>query len=91
MFLLKFSSRFKKDLKPYKRDRILLAELEKVLDTLAKGKALPDKNHNHPLIGEFKGCFECHIKPDTLLVYKIERSELIILLLRIGSHSDLFC
>ncbi|HBA36516.1 TPA: type II toxin-antitoxin system YafQ family toxin [Candidatus Falkowbacteria bacterium] len=90
MFLLKFSSRFKKDLKLYKHDKIFLVELEKVLDILAKGKDLPDKNLNHPLIGEFKGCFECHVKPDILLIYKIEKSELIVLLLRAGSHSHLF-
>ncbi len=90
MFLLKYSSRFKKDLKPYGRDKNFLNELENVLDILAKGKDLPDKNHNHRLIGEFKDCFECHIKPDILLIYKIEQSELIVLLLRIGSHSNLF-
>ncbi|MFA5184006.1 MAG: type II toxin-antitoxin system YafQ family toxin [Patescibacteria group bacterium] len=90
MFLLKFSSRFKKDLKSYKHDKNFLIELEKVLDILAKGKELPDKNLNHLLIGEFKGCFECHIKPDILLIYKIEQSELIVLLLRVGSHSNLF-
>ncbi len=90
MFLLKFSSRFKKDLKFYKYDKVFLVELEKVLDILAKGKDLPDKNLNHPLIGEFKGCFECHIKPDILLIYKIEKSELTVLLLRVGSHSNLF-
>jgi len=90
MFLLKFSSRFKKDLKSYKYDKVFLVELEKVLDILAKGKDLPDKNLNHPLIGEFKGCFECHIKPNILLIYKIEKSELIVLLLRVGSHSNLF-
>lgn len=90
MFLLKFSSRFKKDLKSYKYDKVFLVELEKVLDILAKGKDLPDKNLNHPLIGEFKGCFECHIKPNILLIYKIEKLELIVLLLRVGSHSNLF-
>lgn len=90
MFLLKFSSRFKKDLKSYKYDKVFLVELEKVLDILAKGKDLPDKNLNHPLIGEFKGCFECHIKPNILLIYKIEKSELTVLLLRIGSHSNIF-
>ncbi|MFZ4632149.1 MAG: type II toxin-antitoxin system YafQ family toxin [Patescibacteria group bacterium] len=90
MFLLKFSSRFKKDLKPYKRDRVFLIELENVLDILADGRGLPDKYLNHSLIGEFKGCFECHVRPDVLLIYKIEQSELIVLLLRIGSHSNLF-
>ena len=73
-----------------KHDKIFLLALENVLDMLAAGKDLPDKNHNHPLIGEFKGCFKCYVKPDILLVYKIEKSELIILLLRIASHSNLF-
>ncbi len=57
MFLLKYSSRFKKDLKPCRHDKDFLIELEKVLDILAKGRDLPDKNHNHQLIGEFKDCF----------------------------------
>lgn len=90
MFLLKFSSRFKKDLKLYKHNQIFLVELEKVLDLLAKGKDLPVKNLCHPLIGEFKGCFECHLRPDILLIYKIEKTELLVLLLRVGSHSNLF-
>ena len=90
MFSLKYSTHFKKDLKLYKYNKTVLAELEKVLDSLIKGEKLPDKYRNHPLAGEFEGCFELHIKPDVLLVYKIEKSELIILLLRIGSHSDLF-
>lgn len=90
MLQLKYSNRFKKDLKLYKHDKKTLVELEIVLDILVKEKELPDKNHNHPLIGEFKGCFECHVKPDILLIYKIEKEELIILLLRIGSHAELF-
>jgi len=90
MFCLKYSSHFKKDLKAYKHDKSVLAELEKVLDILAKGKSLPEKNYNHSLKGVFKDCFECHIKPDIILVYKIEKLELIVLLLRFGSHSDIF-
>ena len=90
MLLLRYSNHFKKDLKLYKYDKTFLAELEKVLDSLIKGEKLSDKYRNHSLTGEFRVCFELHIKPDILLVYKIEKSELIILLLRIGSHSDLF-
>jgi len=88
--ILKYSSRFKKDLKIYKHDKDLLIELEKVLDILINDKVLPSKNLNHRLSGEFKDCFECHVKPDVILIYKIEKSEITILLLRIGSHSDLF-
>jgi len=69
---------------------MVLIELQKVLDFLAKGEKLPIKYCNHPLIGEFKDCFECHIKPDVLLIYKIEKREVLIILLRIGSHSELF-
>lgn len=90
MLQLKYSNRFKKDLKLYRHDKKTLLELETVLDILVKEKELPDKNHNHPLIGEFKDCFECHIKPDVLLIYKIEKEELIVLLLRVGSRSCLF-
>ncbi|MBU2579206.1 type II toxin-antitoxin system YafQ family toxin [Patescibacteria group bacterium] len=90
MFLLKFSNHFKKDLKHYKHNRVVLKELEKILDILIKGGKLPLKNLNHCLTGEFKNCFECHIKPDTLLIYKIEKSIITILLLMICSHSDLF-
>ncbi|MFA5310365.1 MAG: type II toxin-antitoxin system YafQ family toxin [Candidatus Paceibacterota bacterium] len=90
MFILKYSSRFKKDLKNYKHNKSVLIELEKVLDVLIKGSELPIKNVNHRLSGEFRDCFECHIRPDILLVYKIEKTEITILLLRIGSHSDIF-
>jgi len=86
MFELNYTNRFKKDLKHYGHDDELLKELEKVLSFLASGKKLPEKYLNHPLIGEFKGCYDCHIKPDVLLVYKINKTEITVLLLRIGSH-----
>jgi len=90
MLSLKYSSRFKKDLKRYKNNNAVLNELERILDILVRGKKLLPKNFNHRLAGEFKECFECHIKPDVLLIYKIEKSEIIILLLRIGSPAELF-
>jgi mRNA interferase YafQ len=90
MFILKYSNRFKKDLKLYKHNKAVLVELEKVLDILIRGEELSLKNVNHRLTGEFKDCFECHIKPNILLIYKIEKSEITVLLLRIGSHSELF-
>lgn len=90
MYLLKYSNRFKKELKPYKNNEKVLAELQLVLDYLVKGLNLSKKYRNHQLVGEFKDCFECHIKPDILLVYKKEKNQLLILLLRINSHSNLF-
>lgn len=90
MYLLKYSRHFKKDLRSYRYDKVFLDELEKVLDLLAKGADLPDKYHSHPLSGEFKGCFDCYIRSDIVLIYKIEEATLLILFLRVGSHSKLF-
>ncbi len=45
---------------------------------------------DHPLSGNYEGHRECHITPDWLLIYKIERKILTLLLTRTGTHSDLF-
>ena len=91
MYILKYSKQFKKDLKKCAKQNSRSAnELKKILDLLILGKILDDKYRNHRLKGQFKNCFECHIRPDILLIYKIEKQELMILLLRIGSHADLF-
>jgi len=90
MFYLKYSKRFKKDLKLFKNDKALLLNLEKVLNTILNQKTLDKKYRLHQLCGNFKNCFECHLKTDVLLIYKIKKEENLILLLRIGSHSNLF-
>jgi len=43
---------------------------------------------SHPLKGEWKGHWECHIAPDWLLIYKLSENE--VVLARTGTHSDLF-
>ena len=48
------------------------------------------KHRDHALKGDFKGYRECHIKPDVLLIYKIEKDVLILVLADIGSHTNLF-
>jgi mRNA interferase YafQ len=49
---------------------------------------LPDKFRDHQLKGKYAHYRECHIKPDLLLIYKLEGERLI--LVRTGSHSELF-
>jgi mRNA interferase YafQ len=90
MFLLKYSNHFKKDFKRYRYDEKVIKELGRVLDLLVEKGELPSKYQCHELHGEFVKCFECHLRPDVLLVYKVEKIEITILLLRIGSHSKLF-
>lgn len=90
MRLLKYSTRFKKDLKKYQHDDKVLLELELLLDCLIKEAPLDKKYHNRKLKGEFLDFYECHIFPDVLLIYQIEKNEIYVLLLRIGSHAKLF-
>ena len=65
-------------------------KLFKIVDVLASGEPLPANFRDHDLTGDYKGCRECHIEPDWLLIYKKNNKELILILLRTGSHSDLF-
>ncbi len=67
-----------------------MALLAEVIDTLAAGKPLPEKNRDHQLSGNFGSCRECHITPDWLLIYRIDGEKLILVLVATGSHSDLF-
>lgn len=84
------TNQFKKDVKIAVKRGYNLKLLENVIDTLAKGENLPAKNKDHSLKGNLKEFRECHISPDWLLIYKIKESELILLLVNTGSHSDLF-
>lgn len=61
-----------------------------MIQLLADGKTLPQRYQDHKLSGNFKGCRECHVLPDWLLIYEIVENELLLYLTRTGTHSDLF-
>ena len=84
------SNRFKKDLKLAARRGMDLRELDSIVERLAAQLPLPDRNRDHALTGDYVGFRECHIRPDWLLVYRIEDDVLVLTLSRTGSHSDLF-
>ena len=77
-------------LKKLRKDGLNLKLLYDVIDMLSKGMALPEKYKNHPLKGNLKGYFDCHILPDLVLIYKIEKDRLLLLLFDIDTHSNLF-
>ena len=52
--------------------------------SLEKAKA------EHDLTGNYKGCRECHVEPDWLLIYEVMGDVLVLMLYRVGSHSELF-
>lgn len=62
--------------------------LQEVVALLANDLPLAARNHDHALSGNWGGFRECHIKPDLLLIYRLEPGE--VILVRCGSHSELF-
>ncbi|MFQ7291569.1 MAG: type II toxin-antitoxin system YafQ family toxin [Monoglobales bacterium] len=87
---VKFTSQFKKDLKLAKKQGRDLDKLYEVINKIASGEALEQRFHDHELLGGYKGCRECHIEPDWLLIYEIIGDVFVLMLFRLGSHSDLF-
>ena len=89
-YQLVYTSSFKKELKKCKKQGRDISLLENVVDLLLKGEKLPIKNYDHALQGSWKGYRECHIQPDWLLIYLVEKDILTLTLIATGSHSDLF-
>lgn len=87
---VKFTTRFKKDLKLAKKQNKDIKKLYGIIERLANGETLEEKYKDHFLTGNFKGCRECHIEPDWLLVYERYDDILVLMLYRTGSHTELF-
>lgn len=85
-----FTPNFKRDYKLAQKRGYEIGLLKEIVTKLANGEELPERNRDHALTGTYKGCRECHIKPDWLLIYQIVDEELILYLTRTGTHSDLF-
>lgn len=87
---VQFTSQFKKNLKLAKKQNKNLDKLFEVIDILANGGTLDAKYKDHELIGNYKGTRECHIEPNWLLIYEIRDNVMVLILYRIGTHSELF-
>ena len=90
MLKVRFTNQFKKEYKKALKQKKPVKKLFSIIEKLAKSEILPESNKDHSLTGDFKGCRECHIEPDWLLIYKQNQEELVLQLMRLGSHSDLF-
>ena len=83
------TTQYKKDLKRYRNNPQKLADLKEVLEMLQLELPIPAVYLPHPLSGKYKGCLECHINGDFLLIWYDKNTD-IIELVRLGSHSELF-
>jgi len=89
MYQLEYSSQFKKDFKKIAKLAIPdVIEVGHVITSLQQGQKLAAKYVDHSLVGNWANFRDCHVKPDLVLIYKIENNTL--KLARIGTHSELF-
>ena len=77
-YQIEMSTRFKKDYKLAQKRGYNMNLLKDVIDILANGEQLPGKYLDHPLSGDYRGSRECHIEPDWLLIYRIEKDLLVL-------------
>ena len=89
MWEIRYSSKFKKDLKRYRNQPQKIEKLEIVLKDLRDTGTVQAAYRPHMLAGNYIGCMECHIEGDFLLIW-IDEQEHRISLVRLGSHSELF-
>lgn len=90
MLTIKYHTMFKKDFKKIKKRGYDISRLEKIVELLANEVPLPEQFKDHNLSGNYNGFRECHIALDWLLIYQVNNNELVLVLSRTGSHSDLF-
>jgi len=88
IFELQVTNQFKKNVDLSYRRNLDLQLLFDVVALLAQDKPLPQKNFAHKLKGQYAGIWECHIKPDWLLIWQEDRDTLILLFLNTATHSD---
>lgn len=81
------TTKYKKDLKKYSHQPSKMKALLEILKLLAENVPIPSQYKHHFLKGGYKGCMECHIEDDFLLIWIDDE---IVELVRLGSHSELF-
>ena len=88
---IKYTARFKQD---YRREKSshhgkkLDTLLMEVVNMLANEIALPRRNFDHALSGEWNDHRDCHIRPDLILIYRKPDTDTLELV-RLGSHSEI--
>ncbi len=93
MYRVRYNKKFSKSLFRLMKGGLKKTVQEKIEGTiklLASGKKLDSGYRDHQLHGEFAEYRECHIQGDLLLMYRIIDEELILVLINIGSHNNLF-
>ena len=89
-YTVSLSNRFKKDFRRCIKRGLNMKHITDAMDLLEATGMLPAKYRPHKLSGGKDGQWECHIRPDWLLIWEVHEQEIVLVLLNTGSHSDLF-
>ena len=89
MYSIEYTGSFLKQAKLCKKRGYKMVLLEETIQMLADTGKLPPEYKPHKLSGNYTGCWECHIKPDWLLIWQQNDTVLTLLFLNTGTHSDL--
>jgi len=90
MFETLHLSQFKRDYRRVVKRRWTISQFTEIVKLLTHEQPLPKKYRDHALSGNWKHHRELHIEPDWLLIYQIAKKENILILVRTGTHADLF-
>lgn len=90
MLSISYTNQFKKDFKKVQKRGFNIAELETLVELIVNEQPIPARYKNHKLIGDYKNIWDCHIKPDWLLLYELDVENREVTFVRTESHSDLF-
>lgn len=89
-YRIKTTNRFDKQLKLCEKRGLDMHRIFDAMQLLSQNGSLPKEYRPHPLKGDHKGQWECHIQPDWLMTWEQHDHELTLLFLETGTHADLF-
>jgi mRNA interferase YafQ len=90
MYSLEYTTQFKREYKLALKRGCNEALIQNIITSIANKIPLAAKHKAHKLTGDYKDCWECHIQPDWLLIWRINESANSLILIGTGTHSDLF-
>lgn len=90
MFKILTTNKFEKDFQRCIKRGLDINIITNAMKLLEISGTLPQSYRPHKLTGNYKGCWECHLQSDWLMVWQQDNNELTLLFTDTGSHSDLF-
>jgi len=85
-----YTKRFEKSIARCIKRHYDMALFKEIAAMLIEERSIPMKHTVHKLGGNFANHWECHIKPDWLLIYRYNQERTQLVFEETGTHSDLF-